>query len=88
MSWLDRIPLSGLVLVALALGLAPFAPEPHLWEKLKMLAAGTLGRPIDLFDLALHGAPVVVLLLRLGRDARAHWSNDTDRPTPREGDPQ
>jgi len=39
---LDKIPLTTLVIIALTLGLAPFAPEPHVWEKLKMLAAGTL----------------------------------------------
>jgi hypothetical protein len=67
--WLDRIPLVVLLLVAVPLGLAPFAPEPHLWEKLKMLAAGTLARPIDVFDLLLHGVPVLVLLLKLARMA-------------------
>jgi hypothetical protein len=70
MTWLDRLPLGLLVVAALALGLAPFVPEPHLWEKLKMLFAGTLTRPIDIFDLFLHGAPVVLLgwkLLRLAR---------------------
>ena len=41
MHWLDRLPLSVLVIASLTLGLAPFLPEPHLWEKLKMLAAGT-----------------------------------------------
>jgi len=69
MSWLDRIPLGFLVLAAIFLGLAPFRPEPHLWEKLKMLAAGTLTRPIDIFDLVLHGAPAVLLVLKLVRMA-------------------
>jgi hypothetical protein len=67
MAWLDKIPLSLLVLFSLLLGLAPFLPEPHLWEKLKMLAAGTLSRPIDIFDLVLHAAPWVLLALKLGR---------------------
>jgi len=47
------------------LGLAPFTPEPHLLEKLKMLIAGELVRPIDIFDLVLHGAPWVLLVLKL-----------------------
>ena len=42
MQWLDKIPLTALVIAALALGLAPLMPEPHLWEKLRMLAHGTL----------------------------------------------
>lgn len=69
MSWLDRVPLSILIVAALTLGLAPFAPEPHVWEKLKMLAAGELGRPIDIFDLFLHGTPWVLLGLKLVRVA-------------------
>ena len=66
---LDRIPLNALLIVALGLGLAPFFPEPHLWEKLKMLAAGTLRRPVDIFDFLMHGLPVVVLALKLIRMA-------------------
>lgn len=70
LSWLDRVPLWALVLAVLLLGLAPFVPEPHVWEKLKMLAAGTLTRPIDIFDLCLHGLPWVVLAVKLVRDRR------------------
>ncbi|MCB1334549.1 MAG: RND transporter [Roseivivax sp.] len=62
---LSRLPLRILVIASLTLGLAPFFPEPHVWEKLKMLAAGDLSRPIDIFDLALHGAPWVLLGLKL-----------------------
>jgi hypothetical protein len=69
MSFLDQIPLPYLVLAALTLGLAPFVPEPHLWEKLKMLFAGTLVKPIDIFDMVLHGAPWVLLLAKLARMA-------------------
>jgi hypothetical protein len=54
-----------LILASFTLGLAPFTPEPHIWEKLKMLAGGTLSRPIDIFDLILHGLPWLLLILRL-----------------------
>lgn len=67
LAWLDRLPLGLLVIIALTLGLAPFLPEPHVWEKLKMLAAGELVRPIDIFDLLLHGVPWLLLLAKLGR---------------------
>ena len=67
MKWLDKIPLSTLVVISLLLGLAPFAPEPHIWEKLKMLADGTLSKPIDIFDLCMHGTPWVLLMLKLVR---------------------
>mgnify|MGYP006272259823 CR=1 FL=1 len=67
LAWLDRLPLGLLLIIALTLGLAPFLPEPHVWEKLKMLAAGELVRPIDIFDLLLHGVPWLLLLAKLGR---------------------
>lgn len=63
--WLDRIPLAVIAVVAVVLGLAPFVPEPHLWEKLKMLATGTLIRPIDVFDLLWHGSPLLLLALKI-----------------------
>jgi hypothetical protein len=65
MKWLDRIPYSLLVPLAAVMALAPFVPEPHLWEKLKMLASGSLVRPIDIFDLFLHGTPLLLLALKL-----------------------
>lgn len=65
--WLDKIPLTALVIAAFALGLAPLTPEPHLWEKLKMLANGTLTRPIDVFDLFMHASLPLLLVVRLIR---------------------
>ena len=65
MKWLDNLPMAFLVPIAVVLALAPFSPEPHLWEKLKLLFAGELIRPIDIFDLFLHGAPLLLLALKL-----------------------
>ena len=65
MQAISEIPLSIAILAALTLGLAPFFPEPHIWEKLKMLRAGTLKKPIDIFDLLLHAAPWALLVVRL-----------------------
>ncbi|CAK8718152.1 RND transporter [Candidatus Electrothrix laxa] len=65
--WLDALPLAPFLVVALVLGLAPFVPEPHFFEKIRMLAAGSLVRPIDIFDLFYHGAPLIALLLKLIR---------------------
>ncbi|HEX9844817.1 MAG TPA: hypothetical protein VGC20_18815 [bacterium] len=59
-----------LIVLALTLGLAPFFPQPHLVEKLRMLFSGTLSRPIDIFDLALHAAPWALLLYKLVADLR------------------
>ena len=69
LEWVDRAPLAGFLVVALTLGLAPFTPEPHLLEKLKMLLGGDLYRPIDIFDLFLHGIPWLALGLKLYRSA-------------------
>lgn len=70
MKWLDKIPLMVLLPVAVFLALAPFTPEPHLWEKLKMLANGTLVKPIDIFDLFMHATPLMLLLLKALRYVR------------------
>jgi hypothetical protein len=70
MAWLDRFPLGLLIAVALWLTVAPIVPEPHLIEKLRMLSEGTLVKPIDIFDLLLHSVPLVLLAVRLWRNAR------------------
>jgi len=67
MRWLDHIPLVMLLPLAVLLALAPFTPQPHLWEKLNMLVDGTLTRPLDVFDLFVHGAPLLLLALKLLR---------------------
>lgn len=69
MNWIDRQPLALFVLAALTLGLAPFLPEPHIVEKLRMLLSGGLSRPLDIFDLVLHAAPWVLLGMKLYRRA-------------------
>lgn len=53
------------IILCLTLGLAPFFPEPHIWEKLKMLASGTLSKPIDIFDLLMHATPFIIAALKL-----------------------
>lgn len=70
MKLIDDAPWALVLLLCATLGLAPFTPEPHIWEKLRMLAAGDLRRGIDWFDLALHGAPWLVLALKAARAAR------------------
>ena len=65
--WLDKIPFTTLLLLALFLGLAPFKPEPHLVEKIRMLVHGQLVRPIDIFDLFLHGTAPLLLICKIIR---------------------
>lgn len=67
MHLIDRIPLSLLVVLTLFMLGAPFAPEPHLVEKMRMLSEGTLTRAIDIFDVFWHLLPAVLLTVRLAR---------------------
>ena len=57
-----------LIPLVLLLGFAPFYPQPHIVEKLRMLLAGTLKKPIDIFDLVWHAWPFLLLAYRLIRD--------------------
>ncbi len=61
---LDYISWEIVIIACLTIGLAPFIPEPHVLEKLKMLWAGTLHKPIDIFDLFMHGTPFILLILK------------------------
>ena len=78
MRWIDRIPLLMLVAIAIYLAGAPFAPEPHLVEKWRMLTEGRLSRPIDIFDFFLHNAPWLMLAIRLWRDAQRRCHAKTE----------
>lgn len=64
MSFLERIPYSFLIVIALVMALMPFG-QSHLLEKSRMLMAGTLRRPIDWFDLVLHSAPLLILAAKV-----------------------
>ena len=65
-----KIPWVFLVPIAILFALTPFRPEPHLLEKLRLLSNGQLIRPIDIFDLLMHGTPLLLVLgkLLLGRN--------------------
>jgi len=53
-------------IASLTLGLAPFTPEPHLWGKLKWVFGGAEGmQTADWFDLLMHGASWLLLILSL-----------------------
>ena len=67
MKWLDQVPYLLLIIGSLTLGLAPFTPMPHLVEKMTMLLAGELVKPVDIFDLMMHASPVVLLIVKIGR---------------------
>ncbi len=64
MKIVDRLSWPIVIVLCLTLGLAPFTPEPHVWQKLQMLFSGTLKAPVDIFDFLLHGVPWLLLLVK------------------------
>lgn len=68
MKWIDKMPLFPLAVVAIFMGVLPLHSTPHLVEKLNMLQSGVLTRPIDIFDLFMHGTPAALLVIRIVRE--------------------
>ena len=62
MRLIGELPLPILIVASVPMLGAPFVPEPHLLEKARMAMNGTLTRPIDLFDVAWHLLPTVLLI--------------------------
>ena len=55
------------LIASLSLGLAPFYPEPHIVGKLRWVLGGAEGMAAaDWGDMAMHGAPWLVLIGLLG----------------------
>jgi len=75
--FLESLPFPILIIMALLLGTAPMGGEPHLIEKINMLMAGTLAKPLDIFDLVLHSAPIILLLLK-----SFYWLQNKENNTP------
>ncbi|MBW2613558.1 MAG: RND transporter [Deltaproteobacteria bacterium] len=67
-NFIDKISYTILIFVAVFMLLAPFKPMPHVLEKIIMLKNGTLHRPIDIFDLFYHLAPMALLAVKVYRD--------------------
>jgi hypothetical protein len=67
MQFIDRIPFIVLLLATLFMLGAPFVPEPHLVEKMRMLGEGTLTEPLDIFDVFWHLLPAALLALKIAR---------------------
>lgn len=63
-SFISNLDWNIIIIICLTLGLAPFTP-PHIYEKITMLINGTLKRPIDWFDLLLHGIPWLILIAKI-----------------------
>jgi hypothetical protein len=75
MQFIDRIPFSLLLVATVFMLGAPFVPEPHLVEKMRMLLDGTLTKPLDVFDLFWHLLPASLLAVKIARKYGKRSSN-------------
>jgi len=50
------------LIASLTLGLAPFAPHPHIWKQLRNLWLGRNMEGMDWIDLLMHGVPWILLV--------------------------
>jgi len=67
MKLLDKIPFRTSLILAIFLGLAPFRPEPHVWQKFNMLLSGDLVEMRDILDFLFHIVPSLILLAKIYR---------------------
>lgn len=63
MTWMRNIPWWLLIAAAVVLAIVPLG-ESHFVQKWRMLFSGTLRRPLDWFDLLMHSAPLLLLILK------------------------
>lgn len=70
MQFIDQFPYPILIVLTLFMLGAPFVPEPHLVEKMRMLFEGTLTRPLDIFDVFWHLLPAIILVIKIVRQRR------------------
>jgi hypothetical protein len=70
MQFIDQFPYPILIVLTLFMLGAPFVPEPHLVEKMRMLSEGTLTRPLDIFDVFWHLLPAIILVIKFVRQRR------------------
>ena len=79
MKFFDRLSLTSLMILAAFLILAPISPEPHLAEKFRMFQAGTLSKPLDMFDVLWHLSGVFLVLLKLKRGQKHEEVSPDDK---------
>ncbi|MFK5894536.1 MAG: hypothetical protein QM504_15050 [Pseudomonadota bacterium] len=66
MKFIDNFSFSTLILMATMLAIVPYPMQemPHSLEKLQMLFAGQLTKPLDVFDLVMHTGLIFILLIK------------------------
>lgn len=63
-SLITSIPWSIIIILCLTVGLAPFSPEPHLLEKIRLIFLGQLHSLVDIFDFFFHLSPFVLFIIK------------------------
>lgn len=76
MNFLEKTPYALLIAFAIIMAIVP-PGQSHLLEKTRMLFSGTLKRPLDWFDLVMHSAPLIALLIKLAVDLTRRSSDGT-----------
>lgn len=62
-----------MIIASLAIGLAPFSP-PHIIGKIQWVMGGAVGmKPMDWFDLLMHGLPLAFALVSIIMIALGKW---------------
>lgn len=59
-TFIDKFPPDLTMFAGMILFIAPILPEPHLVQKIMWLMDGTPFKPIDWFDMVLHGSAGVL----------------------------
>lgn len=75
MQFIDRLPFSLLIVMTVFMLAAPFVPEPHLVEKMRMLVDGRLTQSLDIFDVFWHLLPAILLMVKIARRQSKKSSN-------------
>ena len=66
MKFIDNFSFPTLIFMATILAIVPYPMQeiPHSLEKIQMLFAGQLTKPLDIFDLIMHTGLIFVLLIK------------------------
>lgn len=62
--WLQPVPMGVLTIISIWMLIAPIFPEPHLVQKAMWVVQGHTFKAIDVFDVAWHLFPSILLLIK------------------------
>lgn len=77
-TFLDKLPAGPVMFFGGIYFFMPVLPEPHLWEKAKMIVDGIPLMPIDYFDIVVHIAGGALALAMFVRTRKTSAQNTGD----------